>query len=218
MKTLAQLRTSVKRRLRDITAGSSASVEVETGNRHSNEAIDDAINTGRQMVTSVIKNSDVWSNQLGVLETVTDVQDYALDTTVRAITSLAMDTDVDGLRTANTVTGVPVSNDTDEQMLIDDPMYEPSLTQPYFRSRNQGIRLIVSADGTVTGSKYFAVEFKGDVLDLVSDGQQSFWTNELDLMSVEWALKILTETTSPQLSSSYAQIFNGMATTINSRR
>jgi len=214
MYTVATLKLKIKRRLRDIRATTSPSTETESGNRHSDNAILDAINAGRQKIVETFKSSDIWSRQIAVFQTSESCQDYGLDTIIHKVFSVQVDTESDGRRKATTVDALPVYSSREEQMLIDDPSYTPSITEPYYRLRNRAIRLIVSSTGAVTASKYVAVEIEGDMETLSSDEEASYLTDALDELCIEWALRILTETTDPAASAKFEQSFYNHAAII----
>ena len=218
MYTLSTLRNKVKRRIRQIR-GTGASTEAESGYAHSDQAIDDAINVGRGQIVSSFAEAEIWANQIGVFATVENIQDYALDTAIRIVLSILYDvTATTGLTTGASVLAVDIKTAAGEQMVIQDPMYTPSDTEPYFRLNNNGIRLITSTDGAQAASKSLRVDFIGDLDDLTSGGQSSYLTNELDNMVVEWALHILLETINVQQSAQARQSFYQKAQILNQRQ
>lgn len=217
MYTLTQMRSKIKRRLRQIRATVDADTEAESGYLVGNQTIDDAINAGRDKIASAVTKSSVWANQMGVLTTSADVQDYSLDTSVQKLLSVLFDTDANGKRTSSSILAYIIKDQVMEDSIINDPMYTPSITEPYCRLTNSGIRVIVSTTGTVTADKNMRIEFEGDLTDLSDAGDNSYLTHELDYLCMEWALKIITEKSDMNYSAMREKSFYDGVKLINLR-
>jgi len=225
MYTLEQLQDKVKRRLRQLVSTTSASVEAETGFIHSNLAITDAINAGRSKVGSVIVKAGYYVKQLQAITTVTDTQDYNLDMTVSQIESVIYNY-VKDASPASAVQMLELVSASEEMDIINDNMYSPSVTEPYYRVVGDAsigvpeIHIITSRDGTVNNGDKIHIEYRGDLPDLdnATPSGQSNLSHELDHCVVEWALHILTETLNVQASAQFKQVFYDSMQMLNGSR
>ena len=215
MYTLTQMTNNIKRRLRQLTTTSDASTETEKAYAYSNQAIWDAINAGRAAVSGSNLRTSIWSRQMGVITTQSDVMDYSLDTSVKRITSVLYDTTSAGKRQSASEEAINVKDQNGEQALIDDPFHTPSDTEPYFRLANKGVRLVVSEDGTVTASKYVRIEFDGDLDNLTAGANSSYVSDEVDELTMQWAMFVLLESINPQRANQYKATFYQMVSSLN---
>ena len=214
MYTLTQMTNILKRRLRQLTTDGSASSETEKAFAFGNQAIWDAINAGRSAISVNLRTS-IWSRQMGVITTQSNVMDYSLDTSVKKIHNVLYNTASDGDRETASAEALNVNDMNGEQALIDDPYQTPSGTEPYYRLANKGIRLIVSEDGTVTASKYVRIEFDGDLDNLTAATDNSYVSDEIDELSMDWAMAILLESIDLQRATMYKNIFHEKVSALN---
>lgn len=198
--TLTTLQNKIKRRIRQIRATTDADTEAEAGYLVSNSAITDAINAARKKLMVVLINAELWGRAEATFQTSANKQEYALGEGVLRIDGVQYDVDSDGDRNSNTVDAVDVIDRKGEEACIKYPSNQPSATNPKYRVTNKGIRLIVSADGTVTASKYIRVEYLKELSDLSSGGDYSGLPGTLDEMAINYAIYLLCLHALPQVA------------------
>lgn len=218
MHTLTELQTMVKRRLRLLRATTGSGTEVEAGNAYSDNAITDALNSGRSQIAMDVKGSELWTMRVGVIPgTTVNVMDYSLDHAIIDVLHAYWDTDSDGERNANTFEMKRVEDAAAEEAAIRDPMNQPTVTNPMYRLCNQGIRLIVSTDGTLTASKYVRVEYISDLTELSGGSDNSNISHALDELCIDWAIHMLTETYEKSVSQVAIQRYSERVNRMNER-
>jgi hypothetical protein len=209
-KTLGDLRDAAKRRVRQLAAQTSVSVEIEEKVTFSNHAIYDAINDARSKVARLVPSARQYVIRKKCFETDENVQEYAADCEIYEIISVWYDTESDGSWNNNTVLAYDVVSAEGEQMAIENPFDTPSAAKPKYRLTNRGLRLITSEDGTVVAGKYVTVEFVGEPDLLANSATCSGWSDTLNTMVVDVAIGILCAEILPELSqiafASFAQM------------
>ena len=217
MYTLQELRNKVKRRIRQLRGTTGSSVETEDGNLFTDNAIDDAINAGRKQLMISVRNAELWGKTKWTIETVTDTQEYSLDLSVISINGVFYNTDSDGERTGDTVEAIDIKDEEGEEWVLYDPFDQPSETNPKYRLTNQGIRLIVSTDGTVPDGKYVRIEAITELSDLTDPSDESGISETLDEMVVNWAVYVLCMYVLPNVAQAALNVFNYQTLNINRR-
>jgi hypothetical protein len=215
--TLEQLRNQVKRRVRQLAATSSSSVEVERGNFLSDNFVDDAINNGRKQIMISIRNAELWGNISATFETDADIQEYSLPQGTLKVKSVWYDTNADGSHKSTTYKCTDVKDANGEHRVINDPMDVPSSVNPKYRITNKGLRLIVSATHTVSNGVYIQSELLKELVDLTSVTDYSGLSDTLDDLVIDWACHIVTFHPIPNLSALALQEFSTKAKAINER-
>ena len=215
MYTRPILRNKIKRRIRSITPGNTAASEATRGSKFGDEAINDAINSGRAMLSMLIDSAEVWSTQKKYFTTCEDIPDCELDTDVWLIKNVYWDVNADGTLKETSVLATELLSAAQEEAVISDPMDVPSQTNPKYRLSNSAVRLIVSTDRTIPGSKYVLIEYQGDLADLNNDGVSSGIPNILDNIVVEYAVYLLMLPVHPEIASFALQNTYKMADDIN---
>jgi hypothetical protein len=203
MYTLAQLKNQVKRRFRQLRSTTDVATETEVGNIASDSAIQDAINRGRKQLMLDVENAKLWGSALWVLATSANTEIYKIgkdDEHVLSIDSVWYDVTSDGLYQTSTAEAHKLRNAQHEEFIREDPMDEPSITNPKYRFVNAGLKIMVSVDGTVVAGKYIRVEGIRELSDLTADSGDSNVSDTLDALCVDYAIHIICQHVLPELS------------------
>jgi len=131
--TLEDLQNEIKRRLRILKVTTDLDTEAESGNFVSNNAINDAINAGRKQVMIAVKNAHVWGWATKTITTAENVQDYIVDTDVLKVLGVMWDTTSAGVWQSATKKAIDIYDIHGESKVIEDPLDEPSTTNPKYR-------------------------------------------------------------------------------------
>lgn len=217
--TLANIKNNVKRRIRQLrqTTGSGTTEEDDAGNMFGDSAIADAINSGRKEIMVILKNAELWGEAKGVFQTVLNTQEYVLDDACLKILAVMYDTTSLGVRQASTYECIDVKSRKGEERVTDDPMDQPSTTNPKYYLNNNAIKLLTSTDGTQVADKYMLVEFIRELDDLSDDSDTSDIPDTLNELVILWAIFVLCTHELPNLSAAAKQEFYSQAQIMNQR-